>query len=119
VPGSDSPNRQVEVTIQPSLRSRKAEEHGAGSTSDLVRLTGLRFSCAATMAGASSAHKCNPRQLLALVRPPGYSPTKVPSAARTKSSDRGTKARQPPSSTEPMTRTSPCGLLSQRNWTSR
>jgi hypothetical protein len=36
----------------------------------LVGITGLRFSCAATMAGASSAHKSTPRQLLALVRQP-------------------------------------------------
>jgi len=31
-------------------------------------LTGLRFSCAATMAVAFSAHKSSPRQLLAPVR---------------------------------------------------
>jgi hypothetical protein len=33
-----------------------------------VGLTGLRFSCAATMTVASSAHKSTARQLLALVR---------------------------------------------------
>jgi len=48
-------------------------------------------------------------------QPLDYFPTKEPSGARMKSSESGRKARQPPSSMEPMTRTAPSGFASQKN----